>query len=124
MGIVLSVALGGAVGSVLRFLLSKMIQTRAGIEFPVGTFLVNLAGAFLIGLAFAYLVERMTVSPEVRALLITGLLGGLTTFSTFSYESYSLLMDGELVKFLLYVLGTNALGIFMTLFGYNLGRFL
>ncbi|WP_457601259.1 fluoride efflux transporter CrcB [Hydrogenivirga sp.] len=124
MGVIIAVAVGGALGSVLRFVLSKHVQLRAGIEFPVGTLFVNLVGAFLIGLAFAYLVERLTLSPEVRALLITGFLGGLTTFSTFSYESYSLVMDGEVVKFFYYVLGTNLLGILMTMLGYNLGRLL
>ena len=124
MGILISVAFGGAVGSVLRYLLSKLVQEKAGIEFPLGTLFVNLVGAFLIGLAFSYLVERMTLSPELRAVIITGFLGGLTTFSTFSYESYSLLMDGEITKLLLYVLGTNAMGISMTLLGYNLGRVL
>ncbi|RLJ70018.1 camphor resistance protein CrcB [Hydrogenivirga caldilitoris] len=124
MGIIISVALGGAIGSVLRFILSKLIQDRTGIDFPLGTLLVNLLGAFLIGFAFAYFVERMSLSPEVRALFITGFLGGFTTFSTFSYESYNLLMDGELVKFILYTLGTNGVGLFMTLLGYNIGRML
>ncbi len=124
MGIALAVALGGALGSVLRYLVSKFVQAKVGIDFPVGTFLVNLVGAFLIGLAFSYLVERLTLSPEVRALLITGFLGGLTTFSTFSYESFNLLFNGEILKFALYVLGTNSLGILMTLIGYNLGRML
>jgi len=124
MGILISVALGGAFGSLLRYLLSKLIQEKVGIEFPFGTLFVNIVGAFLIGLSFAYLVERMAVSPELRAMMITGFLGGLTTFSTFSYESYSLLTDGEWAKFLLYVLGTNMVGISMTVFGYNLGRLL
>ncbi len=124
MAIVLAIAVGGAVGSVLRFLISKLIQKKAGIDFPIGTLAVNIVGAFLIGVAFSYLVERLTLSPEVRALLITGFLGGLTTFSTFSYESFNLLFNGELVKFFLYVLGTNGLGIFMTVVGYNIGRVL
>ena len=122
MQVVVAVALGGAVGSVLRFLISKSVQSKAGIEFPVGTLLVNIVGAFLIGLAFSYLVERLSLSPEARALLITGFLGGLTTFSTFSYEGVNLLMDGEVLKFFLYVGGTNVIGLSMTLLGYNLGR--
>ncbi len=122
MGVILAVALGGAIGSVLRFLVSKAVQDRAGINFPLGTLTVNLVGAFLIGLFFAVLVEKITLSPEARAMLITGLLGGLTTFSTFSYESVSLLREGEVFLFLVYVLGTNLLGIALTLFGYLVGR--
>ena len=124
MGITIAVALGGALGSVLRYLVSKFVQTKVGIDFPVGTFIVNLMGAFLIGLAFSYLVERLTLSPEVRAFLITGFLGGLTTFSTFSYESLNLILNGEGLKFILYTFGTILLGILMTLAGYNLGRVL
>ncbi len=124
MGITIAVALGGALGSVLRYLVSKFVQTKVGIDFPVGTLLVNLIGAFLIGLAFSYLVERLTLSPEVRAFLITGFLGGLTTFSTFSYESLNLILNGEGLKFILYTFGTILLGILMTLAGYNLGRVL
>ncbi len=122
MGVILAVALGGALGSVLRFLVSKAVQDRVGINFPLGTLTVNLVGAFLIGLFFAVLVEKITLSPEARAMLITGLLGGLTTFSTFSYESVSLLREGEFFLFLVYVLGTNLLGIALTLFGYLVGR--
>ncbi len=124
MGMLIAVAIGGAAGSALRFLLSKFIQGRTGIDFPVGTFVVNTIGAFLIGLAFSLLVERITLPLSVRALIITGFLGGFTTFSTFSYESYNLLMDGETGRFLLYVFGTNGICILMSALGYNLGRLL
>ncbi len=124
MGVVLAVALGGAVGSVLRYLISKFVQVKVGIDFPLGTLSVNVLGAFLIGFLFSYLVERFSLTPELRALVITGFLGGLTTFSTFSYESFNLMFNGEVGKFLLYTLGTNVLGILMTLIGYNVGRVL
>ncbi|AAC06721.1 fluoride efflux transporter CrcB [Aquifex aeolicus] len=122
MGVVFAVALGGAIGSALRFLLSKVVQEHFGISFPVGTLFVNLVGAFFIGFFFAYLVDKLAVNPHARALLITGLLGGLTTFSTYSYESFSLLREGETLKFLAYTLGTNVLGIFFTFLGYILGE--
>ncbi|MEJ7555954.1 MAG: CrcB family protein, partial [Aquificaceae bacterium] len=82
----LAIAIGGAVGSVLRFLVSKFIRTKAGIDFPVGTLFVNLSSAFLIGFFFAFFVERLDLSPNLRALLITGLLGGYSTYSTLFYE--------------------------------------
>jgi len=122
MGIVLAVALGGAIGSALRFLLSKLIQEQFGISFPVGTLFVNLVGAFLIGFFFSYLVEKLALNPYARALLITGLLGGLTTFSTYSYESFSLLIEGETLKFFIYTIGTNILGFLFTFLGYILGE--
>ena len=124
MGIAIAVALGGALGSVVRLILSRFIQMKAGIDFPAGTFLVNILGSFLIGISFSLLVERLSVSPEMRALVITGFLGGFTTFSTFSYESFSLLSGGESMKFILYVAGTNLIGITTTLIGYNIGRIL
>ncbi|WP_461828931.1 fluoride efflux transporter CrcB [Aquifex sp.] len=124
MGTVIAVAIGGAVGSVLRYLLSKYVQKLAGLEFPVGTLFVNLLGAFLIGIAFSYLVEKLAIHPFTRALLITGFLGGFTTFSTFSYESYSLLAEGEYLRFLLYIFITNGAGILGTFLGFNLGRLL
>ncbi len=124
MGIAIAVALGGALGSVVRLILSRFIQIKAGIDFPAGTLLVNILGSFLIGISFSLLVERLSVSPETRALVITGFLGGLTTFSTFSYESFSLLSSGESMKFILYVAGTNLIGIMTTLIGYNIGRIL
>ncbi len=124
MAILLAVALGGAVGSALRFILSKLVQEKAGIGFPVGTFFVNLLGAFLIGLFFALLVERLSFASHLRAFLITGLLGGFTTFSTFSYESVNLLKDGELLMFFAYFAGTNLAGLVLTALGYGLGKVL
>jgi CrcB protein len=124
MVLILTIAIGGALGSVLRYELSKLLQAKAGLNFPIGTFVVNFLACFFIGLFFSYLVEKMNVSPGMRAFLITGFLGGFSTFSTFSYESYYLLVNGELLKFVLYILGSVGGGIFMTLLGYNLGRVL
>ncbi len=122
MGTVLAVAIGGALGAVFRFLISKFIQNAFSIDFPLGTMVVNFIGAFLIGFLFATIVEKIVVPPEVRALLITGFLGGLTTFSTFSYESFTLLKEGETIQFTLYFLGTNILGLFLTFLGFLTGR--
>ncbi|ADC89925.1 CrcB protein [Thermocrinis albus DSM 14484] len=122
MGIVIAVLVGGAVGSLMRYVVAKTFQEWAGIEFPVGTLVVNLVGSFLIGLFYSWLVEGLAVPPQVRALLITGFLGGLTTFSTFSYESFYMLMNGELGKGIMYLLVTNGLGLLMVWAGYTLGR--
>jgi len=120
----LAIAIGGAVGSLLRFLVSKFIQTRVGVEFPVGTLLVNLSSAFLIGFFFAFFVERLDLSPNLRALLITGLLGGYSTYSTLFYEAYYMLFNGEWLKALLYLLISNGLGLLFVAIGYGLGKML
>ncbi|WP_340690752.1 fluoride efflux transporter CrcB [Hydrogenobacter thermophilus] len=122
MGLILAISFGGALGSVLRYTLSKLVQEKVGIDFPLGTLFVNMTSAFLIGFFFAYLVERLTISPALRAFLITGFLGGYSTFSTLTYESYQLLMNGEMFKFAFYAFGSLLGGTFMTLLGYNLGR--
>ncbi len=124
MGIFLAIAIGGAIGSLLRFYLSKFLQKKFGVEFPVGTLMVNLTGSFFIGLFFSYLVEKLDISVEFRAFLIAGLLGGFTTFSTFSYESFNLIVNGEYLKFFAYFMGTNLVGLSLTFLGYNVGRWL
>ncbi len=120
----LAVALGGAVGSVLRFLFSKFVQTKVGVEFPVGTLVVNLSSAFLIGFFFSFLVEKLDLAPNLRALLITGLLGGYSTYSTLFYEAYYMIFNGEWLKALFYLLLSNLLGILFVGLGYGLGRIL
>ncbi|MCS7171359.1 MAG: CrcB family protein [Aquificaceae bacterium] len=124
MVILVAVAVGGALGSLLRFLISKYVQSRIGIEFPLGTLLVNLSSAFLVGLFFAYMVEKLDVSPGIRALLITGLLGGYSTYSTLFYEAYYLALNGEWLKLFLYLLLSNFLGIALVALGYGLGKLL
>jgi CrcB protein len=91
----LYVAIGGAVGSVARLLLSGAIQQRAGTAFPAGTLVINVVGSLLLGFLLRYALGSTSVSPEARALLTTGFCGGFTTFSTFSYETVTLVEDGD-----------------------------
>jgi CrcB protein len=84
------VALGGLVGSVARYVIAGWVQTVSGTQFPFGTLVVNLLGSFILGLVMTLSLERGLISPEVRILLGTGLCGGFTTMSTFSYESAAL----------------------------------
>lgn len=112
------VALGGAIGSMARYLVGLTVQSRSGLDFPVGTLLVNLTGCLLLGFLARYLLETSAVSPEVRALLTTGLCGGYTTFSTFSYETVTLIEDADWRRAALYValsvlgtLGATVLGM-------------
>ena len=91
----LAVALGGALGAVARYGVSGWVHGATGALFPVGTLLVNVIGSFIIGLVLQASTDRFLISPEMRLFLTTGLCGGLTTFSTFSFETLRLLEDQQ-----------------------------
>jgi CrcB protein len=95
MNMILLVAFGGALGSVARYLMASRIQTATGWNFPLGTVLVNILGCFLIGILYVLLVARPDPRHELRALLITGVMGGFTTFSSFSLETVTMAMHGN-----------------------------
>lgn len=104
------IALGGAVGSVLRYLLSNGIGQWLGRGFPFGTLSVNLLGSFLMGLmAEALILQRVTLSMEYRVAILVGVFGGFTTFSSFSLETFYLLEQGQISKSGLNILA-NVLG--------------
>ena len=110
------IALGGAVGSLLRYLIGGAIQRSSASGFPVGTMFVNVAGCFLIGIFVRFLLNMQT-SAELRALLIVGFCGGFTTFSTFSFETVGLIEGGEYARAATYVLGSAVLCIMATFAG-------
>lgn len=118
----LMIAGGGAMGAVLRFWLSGWIYSQLGRDFPYGTLAVNLLGSLLMGLCFVLFIERLTVGAEWRALIMVGLLGAFTTFSTFSIETLNLLEDGELFKALANVLLSVVLCVVATWVGVMAGR--
>ncbi len=101
---VIFIALFGALGCLSRYFLSGWVYSLAGRAFPSGTLAVNLVGAFLIGLIMEFSLRTTLISPTLRAGLTIGFLGGLTTFSTFSYETFRLLEEGELL-----IAGVNVL---------------
>ena len=101
----LLVALGGAGGSVLRYMLSNI-----NTSFPWGTFAVNVLGSFLIGLLVG-LMSKGVLSPEMKLLLVTGFCGGFTTFSTFANESFSMMKAGDFLLTALYVGASVIIGI-------------
>jgi len=96
MAAILAISLGASVGAILRWRLGLWLNT-AWPHVPLGTLAANLVGGYLIGLAVAYFMQRPDLSPEWRLLVVTGFLGGLTTFSTFSAEVIESLMQGRVV---------------------------
>lgn len=118
---VLLVALGGAIGASTRYLLGMWIQTRLSSDFPWGTFVINVTGSFLIGLVLG-LVNTGILSAEARLFLAVGVLGGYTTFSSFSYETLELLGDGNIQAFLFNALGQLVAGLLAVYLGIVLSR--
>ncbi len=108
--ILLSLAVGGILGTLARYGLAGWVQGWAGASFPWGTFAVNLLGSFLLGLALRG-SEAAAFSPETRALLTTGFCGAFTTFSTLSWETVALLQAGAWGRAGAYALGSLGLGL-------------
>lgn len=90
------IAIGGGIGSVTRYLTSVWAAGKFGADFPYGTLIVNVVGCYLIGLFMVIATERFILPPHVRLLVASGFLGGLTTFSSFGYETLKLMQDGAL----------------------------
>ncbi len=99
MKLLLAIGIGGFFGAISRYLIALGMQKLTGLLFPIGTLTVNVLGSFLIG--FLYLYFEQSVAPLQKAMLITGFLGALTTFSTFSLETMLMLQDGLYAKALL-----------------------
>lgn len=120
---ILLIGLGGGVGAICRFLLSRFVQLSVGTSFPYGTLLVNVLGCFFIGVLSIFIFNRFPVwGAELRALLLVGLLGGFTTFSTFFLEALQLWENGEGFKMIIYLVISVVLGLFAAYGGLLLGR--
>lgn len=119
----LLLALGGAVGTLCRYLVSNLDNKYSNAIFPLGTLLVNLSGSLLIGFLWG-LSERFVLPSKFRVFALVGVLGGYTTFSAFSLESFNLLRDGEYGTAFTNVLLTNLLGISLVFAGYFLANLL
>ncbi len=104
------IALGGSVGALLRFGVSRFITQTANTAFPMGTAAVNIAGSFVLGFLYV-LFDEFNASPDMKGFFTVGLLGAFTTFSTFSLETMALIQDGELRYALYNVLANNCLSL-------------
>ena len=117
-----AVAIGAAVGGLARYYLSTAVQHRMGSDFPWGTLLINITGSILLGFIMRYALATPGVSVELRVLLTTGFCGGYTTFSTYSYETATLLEDGQLGRAGTYALASMLLALAGTFGGFALAR--
>lgn len=115
------IALGGACGAVARALLDRSAN-HVGWRAEYGTLTINLVGSLLAGLLVTLIVERSMIPAELRPLLITGLLGGFTTFSALSLQLSRLIESGDTVNAVLYAVGSVALGALCALIGAAVGR--
>jgi len=123
MKIILAIGIGSCIGGISRYLVSQFIQNKFLSSFPFGTLGVNLIGCFLIGIIFG-LSERGNFTMEWRLFLVTGVLGGFTTFSSFSNETVGLLRDGQIWHAFIYISFSIIIGLLATFIGISLIKFL
>lgn len=120
----LLVALGGALGSVLRYLTVTAAIRWLGADFPWGTLAVNLVGSFMIGVVNELGAEALVLSPETRLFLTTGVMGGLTTYSAFSYETARLMERQAWASAWTYVVVTTAACVALCFLGFAAARYI
>jgi len=123
MKLILAVGLGSFIGGISRYLVTLFIQNKFLSTFPYGTMFVNILGCFLIGVIYA-LSDKGNVSPVWRLFLATGIMGGFTTFSSFSNETISMLRDAEYVPAFSYVAFSIIIGLAATFGGISLIKYL
>lgn len=103
-------AIGGALGTILRYALGGWVHSWAGVAFPWGTLAVNVIGSFVLGVTMRA-SQSLLLAPELRAFIAIGLCGAFTTFSTYSYEAFVLMQKGEWTKAGLYAFGSLIMGV-------------
>ena len=114
---------GGALGTVFRYFLSSFIYSNVKTPtFPYANLIINVSGSFLIGLLAELFEARLLVSPTTRVALLTGVLGGYTTFSSFAFETFSLLRDGQVGLAMLNVSTSIGLGLGAVWLGIRLAQ--
>ena len=117
---ILIIWIGGGLGSVMRYLAQLGMSKLMTVTFPAGTLLVNITGCFMIGLLYGLADKYAALTTEWRLFLVTGLCGGYTTFSSFSYEGISLFRQGNYTYFILYILLSVVAGLLATMGGISI----
>ena len=116
------VGLGCAVGSMLRYGVQKIFQVQSAATFPTGTLLVNIAGCFLMGVLWSLFSRSLSVSEDMKLLLMTGFCGGFTTFSAFTLEGIGLLKETKTALFIIYLTASVVGGLIATLLGIRIAK--
>lgn len=119
---ILSVAVGGALGAVARYLINISPASNAFHKFPFHTFIINISGSFLIGFLMIVLTDKMQVNENMRLAIIVGFLGAFTTFSTFEIEIFDLIQDRQMIVALLYLFLSVVVGFIGVAAGVFLAR--
>lgn len=114
---------GGFIGTCCRFLTNRLYLTYFKTSLPVATFTVNILGCLIVGLILGLLNKAGIGSPKLNAFLVVGFCGGFTTFSTFSYETFTLGMNGEAITSLLYVIASIVLGLIAVWLGIVISQY-
>ncbi len=117
------IAIGGAIGALLRHFVSGIPNKFTSGIFPWGTMIVNLFGAFIIGFLWGF-SERIIISSNIRSFIFIGVIGAFTTFSTYTLESFNLIRDGEIKLGLANIFVSNVLGLVFVFLGFILSRFI
>lgn len=118
MGVIAAVGIGGGIGALIRYFVAGWVQPSWWPGFPFGIFVVNISGGLVMGLITALAALKLQMTPEVRAFLTTGILGGYTTFSTFSLDSALLIERGAYAQAAAYVVGSTLLSILAIFIGF------
>ena len=119
---VMAVLLGGGIGAALRYIVASYVTRLHSGPFPLGTFLINVTGSFTIGLLMTFFLYRSDLNPAWRLFLVTGVLGGYTTFSSFEWETLSLVRDSGWWLGMINVVGSVGLGYCAVWVGSALAR--
>jgi CrcB protein len=118
------IAAGGALGSIARYWVGSTVASRLGTKFPYGTFVINLTACLIIGFSLTILARRTALNPAWRFLVPIGFIGAYSTFSTYEWETLSLLRGGAFVEASLYALGSLILGLIATWAGVTIAEYL
>lgn len=118
----LLIGAAGALGALARYGLGGLVQRYSGVTFPWGTFVVNMLGSFLFGFVWSLVEQRLVISVESRVIILSGFLGAFTTFSSFMFETSSLIGEAQWGLAMINIAGQISLGLVAMFLGLAAGR--